>query len=140
MSLYLDASVLVALIAPDIHNQRATKLLRSNDTVIQASDFGCAECASSLARRVRMGQTSVTTARDAVRVLDAWIANCAERVNLVSMDIANADFHVRRFDMPLRTPDAIHIAIAQRLGARLATFDAKLADCARTLGLVVVTD
>jgi len=32
-------------------------------------------------------------------------------------------------------PDAVHIAIAQRHGAILATFDARMADAAQTLGL-----
>jgi hypothetical protein len=35
----------------------------------------------------------------------------------------------------LRTPDAINIAIAQRLDAALATFDAKMAFSARALGI-----
>ena len=35
-------------------------------------------------------------------------------------------------------PDAIHIAIAQRANADIATFDEGMANCARTLGIPVV--
>jgi predicted nucleic acid-binding protein len=37
----------------------------------------------------------------------------------------------------LRTPDAINIAIAQRIGATLVTFDEKMAAVAALLGLSV---
>jgi predicted nucleic acid-binding protein len=49
-------------------------------------------------------------------------------------DRSAADLFIRRLDLPLRAPDAINIAIAQRVGATLATFDDKMAECARTLG------
>jgi predicted nucleic acid-binding protein len=39
--------------------------------------------------------------------------------------------------LPLRAPDAINIAIAQRLDTAIATFDDKMAACARALGAVV---
>jgi len=43
-----------------------------------------------------------------------------------------------RFDLPLRTPDALNIEIAQRVVAELLTFDKKLAANARALGTRVV--
>jgi predicted nucleic acid-binding protein len=41
---------------------------------------------------------------------------------------------LRRLDLTPRTPDAINIAIAQRVGANLATFDVKRAAAASVLG------
>jgi hypothetical protein len=42
-------------------------------------------------------------------------------------------------DLPLRTLDAIHLALARQLAAsRLATADAQMADAASALGLEVV--
>jgi predicted nucleic acid-binding protein len=41
-------------------------------------------------------------------------------------------------DLPLRTPDAMHIAIAQRIGAEHLTFDNKMAAGARALGTNVL--
>ena len=45
-----------------------------------------------------------------------------------------------RLDLGLRTPDALHIAVAHRIRAPLATFDAKLIRDARKLGLTVLED
>jgi predicted nucleic acid-binding protein len=44
---------------------------------------------------------------------------------------------LRRLDLTLRTADTINIAIAQRMGATLATFDQKMAAGAALLGLSV---
>ena len=54
-------------------------------------------------------------------------------------DLAAATMFLRRLDLPLRTPDALHIAIAQRLGATLVTFDRQMAASAHALGTAVET-
>jgi predicted nucleic acid-binding protein len=54
-------------------------------------------------------------------------------------DLAAATMFLRRLDPPLRTPDAVHIAIAQRLGTTLVTFDRQMAASARALGTAVAT-
>jgi hypothetical protein len=41
-------------------------------------------------------------------------------------------------DLPLLTPDALNIAIAQRVGAEILTFDKKMAVSARVLGSTVL--
>ncbi len=56
---------------------------------------------------------------------------------MTSADVTRADALMRRLDLPLRTPDALHIAIAERVGATLATFDVKMAAAARVIGLPV---
>jgi predicted nucleic acid-binding protein len=42
---------------------------------------------------------------------------------------------IRQLDLPLLAPDALHIAMAKRAGAVLATFDTKMAASAKNLGL-----
>jgi uncharacterized protein len=69
---------------------------------------------------------------------DEWIARAAERLFSSSDDVASAATLLRRLDLPLRTPDAINLAIALRVGAQLLTFDKKMAASARTLGIVVI--
>ncbi len=51
--------------------------------------------------------------------------------------MASASEFFRRLDLILRTPDAINIAIAQRLGATLFTFDKKMATNAEILGVSI---
>ncbi len=46
----------------------------------------------------------------------------------------SADIYVRRFELKLRTPDALHAAICRRTGSTLVTLDQRLADAAGELG------
>jgi predicted nucleic acid-binding protein len=55
------------------------------------------------------------------------------------VDVAVATAFLRRLDLTLRAPDAIHIAIAQRVDATLVTFDQGMATAALALGRAVVT-
>jgi predicted nucleic acid-binding protein len=59
----------------------------------------------------------------------------ADRATLQPTDTAQAGSWLRRLDLVLRTPDALHLAIAARLGAPVATFDRGMEAAARNLGL-----
>ena len=76
-------------------------------------------------------------ARSALSLFDQWVAQSATSAEIMSADIALAGSFLRRLDLPLRTLDALHVACAQRLGAALVTFDGRMADSARTLGVAV---
>ena len=52
-------------------------------------------------------------------------------------DIRLAAAYVRRFDLALRAPDALHLAVAGRLDVPLGTLDRRLATAARELGVAV---
>ena len=54
MSVYVDASVLVALFTDDALAIRADGFLRTRSPVVIVSDFAAAEFASAIARHVRM--------------------------------------------------------------------------------------
>ena len=137
MSLYLDASVLVALFVIDPTSARAEAYLRENPDTITVSDFGAAEFSSAVARRVRMRDLTVQAGRLAFSNLDMWLVRSADRQQLTPIDIDAADRILRRLAVNLRTPDALHVAIAQRTGATLVTFDTRMADSARALGVAV---
>lgn len=68
---------------------------------------------------------------------DTCVATLPDRPSLCTTDVAEADTLLRRLDLGLRAPDMLHVVIARRLGATLATFDRRMADAARTLGLAV---
>ena len=55
-----------------------------------------------------------------------------------AQDVAYATACMRRFDLPLRTPDAIHLAIARR-SATLVTFEGQMAASAEALGISCAT-
>ena len=134
MKAYLDASVLVALLTVDALTGRADAFLRKAKPVLLLSDFSMAEFASAIARRVRMKELLVEDARAAFSTLDAWIAKSARRIETHPADIRQAEDLIRKLEHTLRTPDAIHLAMSQRIGASLVTFDEKLASIARAIG------
>jgi uncharacterized protein len=111
--------------------------LRSNLGVVVVSDFAAAEFASALARRVRTSELLTERARFAFAAFDGWTLRATQRVELRAADIRAAETFIRGLDLPLRTPDALHIAVAQRLGATLATFDEPMKKSATALGVPV---
>jgi predicted nucleic acid-binding protein len=134
--LYLDASALLPLFIQESRTDEAHEHLRGN--VLLVSDFAIAEFSSGVARRARTGDIKESDATVVFANFDAWIADAASRENLTAGDLANATALVRRVDLGLRAPDAINIAITQRCGAHLLTFDAKMVRSARILGVTVV--
>ncbi len=139
MSLYLDASILVALFTQDPQAERADAFLRARAAKLVVSDFAEAEFASAIARRVRMRQARPEAARETFAVFDAWVLRATERAHATTADIRSAALFIRRLDLILRAPDAIHIAIAQRVAADLFAFDERMAAAARALGTKVVS-
>ena len=137
MSVYLDASILVALFTNDPLTARADKFLRANPSVLIVSDFAAAEFSSVIARHVRTKDITKDNARLVFSNFDTWTARTTQRTPIGISDIIAADALLRRLDLALRTPDALNIAIAQRMGATLATFDKKMAAAARAIGTEV---
>jgi uncharacterized protein len=136
---YLDASVLVALFSQDPFTARAEAFMRLHAPVLIVSDFAAAEFASAIARRVRTRDLTLTEARNVFSSFDAWIPRVSQRAELTAADVSTAAAFIRRLDLALRTPDALNIAIAQRFGATLVTFDERMAANARTLATAVAT-
>jgi predicted nucleic acid-binding protein len=88
---------------------------------------------------VRTRNLTVEEARAGADAYDRWLVQEANPVAISAADISIATTFLRRLDLNLRAPDAIHIAMAMRLGATLATFDEAMAACARALGLPVAS-
>jgi predicted nucleic acid-binding protein len=138
MSVYLDASVLIPLFVPDPHTARATALLRRLSEPLAISDLAAAEFASGISRLVRISDLDADEARKAFAGFDLWSERTSQRVELVPADLKAAESSLRRLDVPLTTPDVLHIAAALRLGFGLATFDDRMAASAKRLGASIV--
>ena len=137
MSCYLDANVLVALLVPEPLSSRADAFLTSNPALYVVSNLAAAEFASAISRRVRISEMSLGDGRLALSAFDRWIRLSADRIEIADVDIDRANGILRGFDLPLVTPDAIHIAVAERIEATLVTFDRQMASAARALGMAV---
>jgi predicted nucleic acid-binding protein len=139
LSVYFDASVIVALLVrDDDFNSRAEAFVRRHRPLPIVSDFASVEFASALARRVRMKDLTPAEARKAFQTFDSWKSGVSP-AQVSSADLSAAETRLRRLDLGLRTADAIHIALARRLGADLVTFDDKMAASAKALGVKIVT-
>jgi uncharacterized protein len=133
MSVYMDASFIVPLFLEDAFSERADTLI-AFQTGLVVSDWCAVEVSSVLMRQTRIRAISLQTANTILANFDTWRANL-EDVATAAIDMAAAALFVRHPDLALRGPDALHIAIASRLGAKLLTFDAKMAAAATALGV-----
>jgi predicted nucleic acid-binding protein len=137
LSSYLDTSVVVNLLTPEPLSARAEAFVIANPTGLVVSDFTIVEFSSVIARRVRAREMSVDEAQVTFGDFDAWSGRATVRIEIEALDVAQATAFLRRLDLPLRAPDAIHIAMVQRLDATLVTFDRGMATAARRLGIAV---
>ena len=131
MSHYLDTSVIVSMIVNDAHTMKAATWFDRTEPVALVSTFAKAEFAATISRNVRTHRLSAAEGRTALDIFDRWLDGDAQLVNVSSDDIESADRLVRDFDTKLLVPDAIHLAVAKRLGATLITFDVRLAAAAK---------
>lgn len=137
MSVCLDASVVVPLFVKDALADQARRAILRTKAVLILSDLASAEFISAIGRRLRAGELTLAEAREAIALLDTWAATIAEVVETTAQDFAACTGYLRRLDLPLRTPDGLHIAIASRLGASLLSFDKQLIASAKKLGVAV---
>lgn len=133
---YLDTSALVKLLVPEADSDALNDQL-TGLTSVAISDLTITEAASALARRVRDGRLTSTTARrlhrEAVRLQAA--SQCVELTPPIHR---RAEHLLLTLAVPLRPLDALHVASAlESHAATLVTFDDRLATAATTVGLRV---
>ena len=137
MSIYVDANVLISTFVEDEFSKKAERFFEAGTRGLHISDFVRAEFASVMGRLFRMKRLNLAEAREILAVFDIWASQKFEPVETQTADVRTAESLLRDLTLGLRAPDAINIAIAQRLGAELATFDKKMATAASKLGVTV---
>lgn len=138
MTVYLDVNVIVALFAVDTLNDKADRAMRAVHDDLVVSNLTAAEFSAVIARHVRIRDLRAGEARAAFANFDMWCGRHTRLVEIGASDVANAIALMRRLDFPLRTPDALHLAIVQRAGCTLLTFDRTLTKVARALRVSVI--
>ena len=136
-SVYFDASLLVSLFVIDGFADRARIFIQDRGPTPVVSDFAAVEFASAISRLVRTNELGADLATLVFSDFDVWRAESAADCWVESSDVATASTILRRLDSSLRAPDALHLAMARRLGASLATFDERLAEIALANGLEI---
>ncbi|MEQ1725552.1 MAG: type II toxin-antitoxin system VapC family toxin [Sphingopyxis sp.] len=137
--IYLDTSLIVAAITPEVGTEAAQALLQSTaGGHLCVSDWVMTEVSGALAFKVRTKQID---AAQRIRALQSWRALLDTSFNRLSIDrqvFDQAASYFERSDINVRSSDALHIAIADLNGCSLATLDRLMATAARQLGVEVV--
>jgi predicted nucleic acid-binding protein len=138
LTAYVEASVAVSLFISDVHSHRADAWLARQGDPLLLSAWTITEFSSALALRRRSGTLVMQDSLAAESAFDGWVSSDQVR----QLEIGSADFaaarQLMRYDMiRLRAPDALHLAIALRLGAAMATLDDDLQEAAKAVGLPV---
>ena len=137
MTIYLDASVLIAVLAEEPASAAVRRFLRTHREDRLISDFAAAEVVSAISRLLRMRLLTEEEGSTRLADFDAWRAAASSAADMHAADARLAYAYVRRFDLRLRAPDALHLAIARRLDAALVTLDRRMAAAAKELGVAV---
>ena len=129
MSVYLDASVIVPLFVQEKTSEAVLAWMASADRVI-VSDWAIAEVSSAMSHHVRRRSLDPDERDLAETRVTLWLDRAAAVQEVEPEDVMACRFLLHRHPR-LRTPDAMHLAIVQRLKCDLATYDHDLADAAR---------
>ncbi len=87
-----------------------------------------------MSRLVRLGLIGATAAAEGLlHAFDAWRQSVTIGADITATDFRQASLFVRRFDLGLRAPDALHAAVCRRRDDILVTLDKRLVAAARAL-------
>ncbi|HWU14760.1 MAG TPA: type II toxin-antitoxin system VapC family toxin [Caulobacter sp.] len=135
MSAYLDASVILPTLIEEAASAVVDRFMDELEDDLIVSEFAAAEVASALSRLVRTGLMDHEDANRRLADFDAWRAAATRDLDLQASDVRLANVFVRRFDLMLRAPDALHAAVCRREDHLLVTLDKRLAAAALELGV-----
>jgi uncharacterized protein len=133
--IYIDTSVLGAIFfrepgAADL----VTRLEQQRKVRLMISAWTLTEMASIGGIKQRTGAIDASTRQQALANFQRFAST-----NLGMTEIEPADFRTAAVfietPIALRAGDALHLAVARRLGARIASLDRRLRDASETLGL-----
>ncbi|WP_333591563.1 type II toxin-antitoxin system VapC family toxin [Brevundimonas sp.] len=137
MSVYFDTSAVVALLTDDAHSAAVEGwLVQGHDIVV--SHWVLTEFSSALGLQFRQQRLSLAEVEQAEAALQGLVQEEFGLEAVENDDLVQARALLIR-DRSLRSPDALHLSIAMRLGTAFATFDINQARAAERLGLVVLS-
>lgn len=135
--IYLDTSVLVAYYVPEPLSALAQQRLLAASTVF-VNELVQTEMVSALSLRLRIGDLSLAAVQQVTTLFASHLAQgLYVPLHLSSAVYRQAQAYITRYDLPLKTPDALHLAAAALEQAQLLTADRQLAHNAQVLGIEV---
>lgn len=136
--LYLDTSLIVALLTLEAHSDRADRWLAANrSSALTISEWVVTELAAALAAKLRLGRISAVMRDEALSAFDEM-----RQSSLLSLATGERHFALAARlagypDAKLRAGDALHLAMASYAGATICTLDKGMAEAAVYLRMPV---
>ena len=134
---YLDTSVLVALYLPESKSDEIQTLITGKG-ITALSSLSEIEFYSAISRRVRMKEVS---RNDGQKIISQFQMHIKTRIyktfSIMQKEYGLACNWIGNFETPLRTLDALHLAVAFSNKLYLVTADAALAKSAKKLDIKV---
>ncbi len=138
MIVYFDSSVLVAYYTVEERTDEAKSIVEQAELPV-ISDLCVAELNVVIRRKQRQGFLSDTAAAAVFELFDEHVRDIFVRVALDDGHLEATRQLPIRAEPPLRTLDALHLAVAVDVGGAIATFDDRLAAASRSLGVEVLS-
>ncbi len=133
--MYLDTSVIVAYYLPEEKSEKVQNLFTTNSE-LTISEFGQLEFYSALSIRVRTNSLLETDARRIIDIFNKHLYNSYYlNKSLNSKHYNRAANYIMALNLPLKAPDALHLAFAASQGLKIITIDKQLANNASKLGI-----
>lgn len=133
--MYFDTSAVVAYYVPELLSDRVQTLYQT-ERERAISDLVEVEVLSALSLRVRIGGLERTDAERIARLFVRHIeGGLYTRQHLDASHFRLARDFIARFDLPLKAPDALHLAFCAAEGLRILTADEQLARNAQALAI-----
>ena len=137
MSFYLDTSVIMSLFLDEPRTSAVAALIADRARPIVVSEFGVGEFSAAISTTVRMDRLTDIDGIAILEDFDTWCADAVTFAAVTSADLKEAIAIVRRFDLKLLFPDALHVATCRRVGATLISADRRQCGAAARLGITV---
>jgi predicted nucleic acid-binding protein len=135
LTAYVDTSLLVAYYCPEPLSTQAEALIHEGGPPA-ISPLTEVEVCSALAIKVRTGELDAATARSLFSEFQWHVEE--DRYHVLTMGAREHRFAcgwISHFATPLRTVDALHLAVAHTNGLMLLTADKRLARSAEHFGV-----
>ena len=136
---YIDTSVLVAYYCPEVISDQIENILinMSGPAISQLTEV---ELASAVSRKIR---EKTLTQGDGNKIISQFNTHIDQKsyayLPLQPIHYLTARDWITQFNTPLRTLDALHLAIAAKNNIPILTADLKFAKSAKILGVEINT-
>lgn len=137
--IYLDTSVLYDFYVKGVRTKEVQRFVRERQHDLAISPWCEVEFCGALGRRVRDGRLPAALAERAAKRFEHHRSQgLYRRYGLEPHHLLLAAALTRRFNLGIKAPDALHLAVVQGEGCDLVTSDGGMAAAAGSLALTAI--